>query len=134
MSTFKLILRTPETVVFEGDVTLLRVNQADGSRSFLAGHEDCLGNIAEGVCKYVQEDGTEKRFVTSDGFFLIKKRVVSVNAPIIDYGDDVETVMNKYAITSGELRSRYLKSRAAYVSGKIELSKSIAGKKQSGEN
>ena len=133
MKTFDLTLRTPDAVVFEGKVELLRVNQADGSRSFLAGHENCLGNIAQGVCYYVDEKGNTVKFVTSDGFFLIKDRRVSVNAAIIDYGDDVETVMKKHDVTSSELRSRYLKSRQEYVTGKHELSKAIAGKKQSGD-
>lgn len=132
MKNFTLTLRTPEKVVFEGEASLLHVNQADGSRSFLAGFENCLGSITQGVCYYIADD-KEVKFVTADGFFLVKNGSITLNSPIIEYGDDPQEVMKKYEITSKELRNRYLKSKQEYLTGKIELAKAISGKKQNGD-
>ena len=129
MKSFDIKLRTPEKVLFEGKVESLTVIQADGVRTFLACHEDCMGYIVGGVCHYLLDD-KNVFFVTFNVFFVVDKGVVSVNSSIIEYGDDYDTVMATFSHTIKELRDGYVKSRQEYTDGRVKIARALTDKQK----
>ena len=129
MRQLKLVLRTPEGIFFETEATLVRVNQTDGSRAFMAMHEDCLGEIVRGVCKYIDENEETVRFVTGNGYFSVSKGVVTINSSFIVFGDSYEKAIESSKSSAAEFRKRYVRSRQEYTQSKAEVAKALSGKK-----
>ena len=130
MKSLHLVLRTPENVFYESECSSVTVRQDDGYTTFLVGHEDCLGSIIGGVCKFTTESGEERSFVTSVGFYTLKNGTITVNSSLMGFGDDYQKVMDGFSITFQEKRRKYIHARMEYTRSKAEVAKALSGKKE----
>lgn len=77
MRTFKLSIRTPEAVVFEGDVESLVVPGLRGLFGVLGGHAPMVAGVSAGVLA-VQAAGQPSYFVVGDGTFDVRHNQASL--------------------------------------------------------
>lgn len=129
MKLFKLLITTPDRVYYEGEVYSLTVNQADGVTQVLADHIQAIGLIVKGRCSFVDARKIKRFFMTDDGIMSITKEGVTISSLIVQsekaYEKDVEDSENE-RIKEIERRR---KSREEYVRSKLEMAKSLTGRK-----
>lgn len=128
---FHVVLRTPERIVYEGSIQSLSLLQEQGRITFLANFVKSFGNITEGLCSFVDEDGAKRTFITSNGFFTVDSNVIVVNAPIIEFGDSVEKVMAEKNSEIQERVEKHSRSRKEYTKSKMEMAKNLTGENDS---
>ena len=59
MATFKLEIKTPDKVIFSGDIESLIVPFSEGKEGFLAKHENVLKPLSKGTIEYKTADSQE---------------------------------------------------------------------------
>ena len=131
MKLFHVVLRTPEKIVFEGEVQSLSLMQEEGRMTFLANFVKSFGSVKEGLCHFVDDSGDKKRFVTSNGFFTVDKNVFILNAPIIEFGDSVEKVMTMKNAEIQERVQKHSRSRKEYTKSRMEMAKNLTSENDS---
>lgn len=134
MKLFKLLITTPDRVYYEGEVYQVTVMQSDGVRQILADHIPSIGIIVGGKCSFTDARKIKRIFITSDGILNVTKDLVTVSAAIVQsekaYAKSQEDSENEQ-IREIERRK---KSREEYVRNKVELAKSLSGKKSESIN
>lgn len=60
MSTFKLVVSSPDGDKFKGDAVMLTLRGSEGDLAILAGHIPFITSVKPCDCKIELEDGTEK--------------------------------------------------------------------------
>ena len=73
----KLIITTPEKIVFEGDADKVNINTADGEITVLSKHISLISAVKEGKIRIGTEKG-EKVFKNSAGVIEINQNKASV--------------------------------------------------------
>ena len=71
MSTFKLVISSPDGDVFKGDAEMLTVRGTEGDLAVLAGHIPFITSVQPSDCKILLEDGTEKSGHTEGGLLTV---------------------------------------------------------------
>ena len=78
MSTFNLVLSTPDGNLFDGDAEMLKLRGADGDLAILSGHMPFVTSIKPGDCKILLQNGEEKHFSLKSGVLTVSKNSVTV--------------------------------------------------------
>ncbi len=71
MSTFKLIVSSPDGDIFKGEAVMLTLRGADGDLAILAGHIPFITSVKPCDCKILLSDGTEKLGHTQGGLLTV---------------------------------------------------------------
>lgn len=71
MSTFKLIVSSPDGDVFKGQAVMLTLRGADGDLAILAGHIPFITSVQPCDCKIELENGSEKIGHTHGGLLTV---------------------------------------------------------------
>ncbi len=71
MSTFKLVVSTPDGNKFKGEAVKLTLRGSEGDLAVLAGHIPFITSVKPCDCKIELEDGTEKKGHTEGGLLTV---------------------------------------------------------------
>ncbi|MBQ9276796.1 MAG: hypothetical protein IJ226_04295 [Clostridia bacterium] len=127
MKLFQVVLRTPDKVVFEGEISSLTITQSDGYTTFLAGFENSFGTFVSGVQKLVDEKNVQTSFVTENGVFVVENGTLTLNSALIVQGDDPVSVLGQIESEREERKLKHERSRKEYSKSKMEMAKSLLG-------
>ena len=73
MSSFKLIVSTPDGNKFSGDVVSLSVRGTEGDLMVMAGHIPFITAVKPCECTIMLNDGSEKKGETEGGLLTVSK-------------------------------------------------------------
>ena len=127
MKLFGACLRTPDSVVFDGQIASLTIEQSDGYTTFLGGHANSFGTFERGVLRLVDDKDVEQQFVTENGVFIVQNSTLSVCSALIERGDEPKSVFDRVENEKLERRQKHERSRKEYARGKMEMAKSLMG-------
>ena len=71
MSTFKLVVSTPDGNKFKGDAVKLSLRGSEGDLAVLAGHIPFITSVKPCDCRIELEDGSEKVGHTEGGLLTV---------------------------------------------------------------
>ena len=74
MSTFKLIISSPDGDIFKGEAVMLTLRGADGDLAVLAGHIPFITSVQHCDCKILLDDGSEKIGHTDGGLLTVDQK------------------------------------------------------------
>lgn len=74
MSTFKLVVSSPDGDKFKGDAAMLTLRGSEGNLAILAGHIPFITSVKPCDCKIVLEDGTEKLAHVDGGLLTVAEQ------------------------------------------------------------
>ncbi len=74
MSTFKLVVSSPDGDKFKGDAAMLTLRGSEGNLAILAGHIPFITSVKPCDCKIVLEDGTEKLAHVDGGLLTVSEQ------------------------------------------------------------
>lgn len=97
MNSYKINLITPEKVLFEGEITSLKIMLSDGGMEVLAGHIPALAYINPGECRIILSDGSVKSFVSNDGVLNIEKETVTLTSDFLEWSENLSVALKKKA-------------------------------------
>ncbi|MEM6334308.1 MAG: ATP synthase F1 subunit epsilon [Planctomycetota bacterium] len=78
--TLTCTLVTPETTLFDGDVSYVAIPAHDGSMGVAPGRAPLLAELGYGELRITAADGAEQRFFVGGGFVQVKAGAVTVLA------------------------------------------------------
>ena len=73
MSTYRLIVSTPEGQIFSEQVQELSVRAAEGDMAVLAGHVPLMTTLKPCICRIVLQDGKRRSGKLDRGFLTVGK-------------------------------------------------------------
>lgn len=76
MSTFRLIISSPDGNLFEGEAVKISVRGIEGDLAVMAGHIPFITAVKECDCRIDLTDGTEKKGHTSGGLLNVSDKGV----------------------------------------------------------
>lgn len=133
MNFFKLKMLTPENVLFEGNVSSLKVMLNDGGIEILASHIPSIAYLSSGECKIILEDGSKKTFVSHDGILNIERSRVTLSSDFLEWSENLSaTIQEKQKPISLE-KERRSESFSQHQLGSLDLIKTFI-KKNKDEN
>ena len=71
MSTFKLVISTPDGNIFSGEAANISVRGTEGDFAVMAGHIPFITAVKPCDCTIVLADGTEKKGKTEGGLLTV---------------------------------------------------------------
>ena len=71
MSTFKLVVSTPDGNKFSGDAAMLSVRGTEGDLAIMSGHIPFITAVKPCDCTIVLDDGSEKKAHTEGGLLTV---------------------------------------------------------------
>ena len=74
MSTFKLVISSPDGDNFNGDAVMLTVRGTEGDLAILAGHIPFITSVVACDCKILLDDGTEKAAHIDGGILTVSNQ------------------------------------------------------------
>ena len=87
--SFHLEIRTPEKLIYEGDVTSVRAPGAEGNFEILAGHIPFLTALEIGELR-VRESDTPQLLATSGGVFEVLRTGVTVLVEAAEWASEID--------------------------------------------
>ncbi|MDE0482398.1 MAG: F0F1 ATP synthase subunit epsilon [Candidatus Poribacteria bacterium] len=87
--SFHLEIRTPEKLIFEGDVTSVNAPGIEGNFQILYGHIPFLTALDVGEIR-VQESGTPRSIATSGGVFEVLRTGVTALVETAEWASDID--------------------------------------------
>ena len=78
MASFQLEIVTPESRVYQGEVTSVKVPAADGSFEILTNHAPIIATLANGALRVIDASGKRLDFTTQEGVVEVLNNKVSV--------------------------------------------------------
>lgn len=127
MKLFHVVLKTPDKVVYVGDVASLTITQSDGYTTFLAGFENSFGAFVSGVQKLIDENNTQMSFVTEGGVFDVENGTLTLSSALIVQSDDLPSILGRIESEREERKLKHERSRKEYSKSKMEMAKSLLG-------
>ena len=95
--SFHLEIRTPEKLIFEGDVTSVNAPGIEGNFQILYGHIPFLTALDVGEIR-VQESGTPRSIATSGGVFEVLRTGVTALVETAEWASDIDVARAEGAL------------------------------------
>ncbi len=73
MSTYKLIISTPDGSIFDGEVVSIIARGTEGELAVMAGHIPFITAVKPSECKIVLPDESEKKATIGGGILTVQK-------------------------------------------------------------
>ena len=102
--TFKLDIRTPEGMAWEGEAEIVTLPGRQGRFQVLVNHAPLLTELEVGEISLVDESGKEQIFASSGGFAEVRLNSVTVLSETIEEATDIDRDRAKSARTRAEER------------------------------
>lgn len=87
---FALRVRSPEGLVFEGNVLAVRLPVPGGYLGVLARHEPMLAVLRCGVLKVVHSDGKTETMAMGDGFGQVSGDALRLTVHFLDFSERID--------------------------------------------
>jgi len=87
--SFHLEIRTPEKLIYEGDVTSIRAPGVEGNFEILAGHIPFLTALEIGEIR-IRESDTPQLLATSGGVFEVLRTGVTVLVETAEWASEID--------------------------------------------
>ena len=78
MSTYPLLISSPDGDLFRGDAEMLILRGTEGDLAIMAGHIPFVTAVVSGNCVIITADGERKEGVIEDGLLTVDKDRVTV--------------------------------------------------------
>ena len=78
MSTFPLLISSPDGDLFRGDAEMLILRGTEGDLAVMAGHVPFVTAVVPGNCVVVTADGERQEGTIEDGLLTVDKEQVTV--------------------------------------------------------
>lgn len=88
--TFKLDIRTPEGVAWQGDAEVVTLPGTQGTFQVLVNHAPLLTELEVGEIRIQNESGKEERFASSGGFAEVRLNEVTVLSETIEPAAEID--------------------------------------------
>ncbi|MGI8649951.1 MAG: ATP synthase F1 subunit epsilon [Rubrobacter sp.] len=69
---------TPERMVYDGEVKLVKLRIADGDIGIMSDHQPIVSTVGVRDVQVVEENDERRVFATSDGFFKVSENLVQI--------------------------------------------------------
>lgn len=87
--SFKLLLSSPDAVLFDGEVDLVTVTTPNGEIGIMADHEPLVSLICPGLMK-IHSGKEEKLLATGGGFIKTNGSIAKVFAQTAEYSESID--------------------------------------------
>lgn len=78
MTTFRLIVSSPDGNLFDGDTEMLTLRGSEGDLAIMAGHVPFITSVAAGNCRITLPDGTVREGIASGGLLTVSNSDVTL--------------------------------------------------------
>ena len=78
MSTFPLLISSPDGDLFRGDAEMLILRGTEGDLAVMAGHVPFVTAVVSGNCVIITADGERKEGTIEEGLLTVDKEQVTV--------------------------------------------------------
>ena len=78
MSTYPLIISSPDGDLFRGDAEMLILRGTEGDLAIMAGHIPFVTTVVRGSCVVVTGDGERKEGIIEEGILTVDKDKATV--------------------------------------------------------
>lgn len=132
MSSFRLVMKTPEKEFFDGEVTYFDVPYASSRYGVLANHLPMVISVEEGMCYFRKaEKGAKTNIFTLGGVLEIEKDCVTFLSALVEYEEDIEKVLAEREEFVSNAKRRMKESYIEFKHNKVALvsaMKNLAGR------
>ena len=85
MSTFPLLISSPDGDLFRGDAEMLILRGTEGDLAVMAGHVPFVTAVVQGNCVVVTAEGERKEGTIEDGLLTVDKDQVTVLTSALEF-------------------------------------------------
>ena len=78
MSTFPLLISSPDGDLFRGEAEMLILRGTEGDLAVMAGHVPFVTGVVQGTCVVITADGERREGTIEDGLLTVDKDQVTV--------------------------------------------------------
>jgi F-type H+-transporting ATPase subunit epsilon len=100
--SFHLEIRTPEQLIFEGDVTSVGAPGVEGNFQILAGHIPFLTALGVGEIQIGESSDTQQRLATSGGVFEVLRTGVTALVETAEWSSEIDVARAEAALTRAQ--------------------------------
>ena len=100
--SFHLEIRTPEQLIFDGDVTSVRAPGVEGNFQILVGHIPFLTALEVGEIHIGESSDTPRRLATSGGVFEVLRTGVIVLVETAEWATEIDVARAESALERAE--------------------------------
>ncbi len=100
--SFHLEIRTPEKMIFDGDVTSVTAPGVEGNFQILAGHIPFLTALEVGEIRVNESSDTARHLATSGGVFEVLRTGVTVLVETAEWSSDIDVSRAETALTRAQ--------------------------------
>ena len=97
--SFHLEIRTPEQLIFDGDVTIVGAPGVEGNFQILAGHIPFLTALGVGEIRISESSDTLRRIATSGGVFEVLRTGVTALVETAEWSSEIDVARAEAALT-----------------------------------
>lgn len=90
MNTFRLVIITPDKVLFDGDVVQLTARTTEGDVGILAGHIRYAAILKTSALVVKLADGEEKKAAVAGGILKVSDDKTSVMASAAEWAEEID--------------------------------------------
>lgn len=100
--SFHLEIRTPEQLIYEGDVTSINAPGVEGNFQILAGHIPFLTALEVGEIRIRESSETAQLMATSGGVFEVLRTGVTVLVETAEWASEIDVARAENALERAE--------------------------------
>ncbi len=100
--SFHLEIRTPEKMIFDGDVTSITAPGVEGNFQILAGHIPFLTALDVGEIRVNESADAARHLATSGGVFEVLRTGVTVLVETAEWASDIDVSRAETALTRAQ--------------------------------
>ena len=100
--SFHLEIRTPEKMIFDGDVTSITAPGVEGNFQILAGHIPFLTALDVGEIRVNESADAARHLATSGGVFEVLRTGVTVLVETAEWASDIDVSRAESALTRAQ--------------------------------
>lgn len=100
--SFHLEIRTPEQLIFEGDVTSVGAPGVEGNFQILAGHIPFLTVLGVGEIRIGEASDNQRRLATSGGVFEVLRTGVTALIETAEWSSEIDVPRAEAALTRAQ--------------------------------
>jgi len=99
--SFHFVLSTPESVLFDGEITYVSVETPQGEIGIMADHLPIISLISPGVMKIISSQG-EKLLATGSGFVKVRQEKVMAFTQTAEFAESIDEQRAQTALREAE--------------------------------
>lgn len=134
MNTFSLKVIASDKIFFDDKCQMVCVPAADGSKAFMAHHENMVLAVVVGEIKIVKEDGTQIIALCGNGLVQAVNNRITVLVDTIEKPEDIDVVRAREAVERAKEQMRQKQSIQEYHHSQASLARAMSRLKESNKS